>query len=194
MTEKNKGEMGRNGYHQAEEMGACHDQTPQHTHHDAPHEASDGQPPHGWYYFGPQPPWSSGASHQGQGSFRHQHGAAEEHGSTGQNPMGHGPQDNASGDNSDLMEAFDRMSRGDVNAETLGKMFSLNDRDFWKGALVGSAAVLLISNLPALKSMLGTLSGSDAGFGGSQGAPNSSGAANQTPSNGAGDDVKETNA
>ncbi len=52
------------------------------------------------------------------------------------------------------MQAFDKMSRGEVDAQTLGSLLNLNDRDFWKGALVGSAAVLLLSNLPALTSMV----------------------------------------
>ncbi|PTQ71888.1 hypothetical protein [Celeribacter persicus] len=89
-------------------------------------------PPFGWYYFGPEPPWKTS-------------GAA---------PSSRDTNADASGeDNTDLMRAFDRLSRGEVNAETIGKLFDLKDRDFWKGALAGAAAALAANNLPALKAM-----------------------------------------
>jgi hypothetical protein len=101
-----------------------------------------GGPPHGWYYFGPEPPWAGGAPHHG----RH-HDDRRDSGRNRGHDGGHA--------NADLMEAFDRMSRGDLGAETIGKLFDVTDRDFWKGALVGSAAALALSNLPALKALFG---------------------------------------
>jgi|GEM_PF-2451986 len=98
--------------------------------HGHEHSRGAGELPHGWYYYGPQPPWAAGP------------------------PTGGGA------DNSELMEAVDRLSRGDVSPSTLGKLFNLNDRDFWTGALVGSAAVLVLTNLPAVKAFVGDLSAS----------------------------------
>ncbi|RBO53894.1 hypothetical protein DSD19_07225 [Rhodovulum sp. BSW8] len=86
-----------------------------------------GRPPCGWYYFGPEA------------------------------PVGPGPQQRSGGaDTADYIEAFEHLSRGDVNPAALGKLLALNDRDFWKGALIGAGAVLALSNLPALKALLGT--------------------------------------
>lgn len=55
---------------------------------------------------------------------------------------------------SDLKQAFDKVSRGNVDADTLGKLFALDDRHFWKGALVGAGVVLAMSNLPAIKGFM----------------------------------------
>ncbi|MBN9673486.1 hypothetical protein [Roseibium aggregatum] len=106
----------------------------------------NGQPPHGWYYFGPQPPWAGG----GQGPF----------GAAGGSAGDAGVQPDAEAGNQDLMDAFNRLSRGDLSAETLGKLFDLKDRDFWKGALLGSAAVLAVSNMPAIKALIASFTAS----------------------------------
>lgn len=63
------------------------------------------------------------------------------------------------------MEPFDRLSRGRIDAETLGKPFYAADRDFWKGAPAGSAAALALSNLPALKAAFGAMEASAASAG-----------------------------
>lgn len=57
-------------------------------------------------------------------------------------------------DTAQLKEAFDDLSRGEVNAETLGKLFALDDRHFWKGAVVGAGVVLALSNLPTIKAFM----------------------------------------
>lgn len=62
------------------------------------------------------------------------------------------------------MQAFDRLARGDVSAETLGMLFNLRDRDFWKGAVAGSAVAL--ANLPALKAMFAVFAAQGFGMGG----------------------------
>ncbi len=71
----------------------------------------------------------------------------------------HGPPYGGAGgpDNRDLMEAFDRLARGDLSAETFGRLLNLDDRDFWKGALVGSVAVLALTNMPAIRAAMAGL-------------------------------------
>jgi len=112
-------------------------------------------PPVGWYYFGPEPPWGAGCA-PGWGTPT---GAGPRSQGAAQN----GPQSGPPPDNRDLMQAFDRLARGDVSAETLGMLFNLRDRDFWKGAVAGSAVALALANLPALKAMLAGLAAQ--GFG-----------------------------
>lgn len=118
--------------------------------------ATEGLPPYGWYYFGPEPPlpqpdtnvWQGGPyGHGHAGETRHQHAMGG-----GASPFG--PASDPSGD---LKEAFDRLSRGDLSADTIGKLLNLNDRDFWTGALVGAAAALLASNLPTLMNIVSGL-------------------------------------
>lgn len=93
-----------------------------------------GDLPYGWYYYGPDPAMQGAA------------------------PGPEGPGGPAHGDDAAAYrDAFDQLARGDLNADTLGKLFNLNDRDFWKGALVGAAATLVLTNLPALKSLLAGL-------------------------------------
>ncbi|MCB9959727.1 MAG: hypothetical protein H6843_14115 [Rhodospirillaceae bacterium] len=97
-----------------------------------------GDLPFGWYYYGPDPAMEAAAAG---------------------GPGGHGGP--AHGDDTAAYRAaFDQLARGDLNADTLGKLFNLDDRDFWKGALVGAAATLVLSNLPAIKSMLAGLAAS----------------------------------
>lgn len=117
-------------------------------------------PPHGWYYFGPEPPWAQAPAEGRHGPVDARYGATDSHGRS----------DDTGHDNADLMAAFDKMSRGELSAETLGTLFSLNDRDFWKGALVGSAVVLALSNLPALKELFAKLAASTSGTGAQTGA------------------------
>ena len=119
--------------------------------------AGDGAaPPYGWYYFGPEPAWSQLGANASQGGA-HEMG----HGDGGPTAGHHGPAGGAAPpygqtrvDNSDLKEAFDRLSRGDLSADTIGKLLNLDDRDFWTGAVLGAAAALLATNLPTLMSML----------------------------------------
>lgn len=117
-------------------------------------------PPVGWYYFGPEPPWVAGCApgwgpQAGPGQGGAQNGP--------QSGFGPGPQQP---DNRDLMQAFDRLARGDVSAETLGMLFNLRDRDFWKGAVAGSAVALALANLPALKAMFAGFAAQGFGMGG----------------------------
>ena len=71
------------------------------------------------------------------------------------NGTGHGP--SRAADTGDALEAFVRLSRGDPSAETLGKLLDLDDRKFWKGARVGSVAVLAPTTLPAIRATLAGL-------------------------------------
>ncbi|MGZ9090284.1 MAG: hypothetical protein ACXW3T_01505 [Rhodoplanes sp.] len=118
--------------------------------------AGHGAPPYGWYYFGPEPAWSQPGANAWRGAS---HGIG--HGDAGPSSGHHGPSGGAAPpygqtrvDNSDLTEAFDRLSRGDLSADTIGKLLNLDDRDFWTGALLGAAAALLATNLPNLMSIL----------------------------------------
>ncbi len=135
------------------------------THGHAPFAATDdqGAPSSGWYYFGPPPPWSQSAPPNATaawpyGPYQAGHAAAGGTGwgnaSAGATAAPHGQGRVA---NADFKEAFDRLSRGDVSADTIGKLLGLDDSDFWKGALVGAAAALLASNLPILMNMLSGL-------------------------------------
>lgn len=112
-------------------------------------------PPVGWYYFGPEPPWGAGCAPGWGTPAGAQRGAGPGAAQPGPQPQ--------QPDNRDLMQAFDRLARGDVSAETLGMLFNLRDRDFWKGAVAGSAVALALANLPALKAMLAGLAAQ--GFG-----------------------------
>ena len=161
-------------------------------HHHAPVHGPNTQPPHGWYYFGPQPPWMFGAQHQWQGPYGPHYASAASHAAAG--PPSHAVASGHGGDSPDIMETIDRMAQGDVSAASLGKLFSLSDPDFWKGALVGSAAVLVLSNLPALTSMLGALSKSATGSSGTPGsgaAPTETGGVEKATSPGANVESKE---
>ncbi|WP_444429603.1 hypothetical protein ACTTAM_13525 [Rhodobacter capsulatus] len=122
-------------------------------------------PPVGWYYFGPEPPWVSGcAPGWGPQAAAGQAGTGQAGGGPGfQGGAQAGPQPQP--DNRDLMQAFDRLARGDVSAETLGMLFNLRDRDFWKGAVAGSAVALALANLPALKAMFAGLAAQGFGMG-----------------------------
>ena len=129
-------------------------------------------PPVGWYYFGPEPPWVAGCApgwgpQAGPGQGGAQNGPQSGFGSGFGPGSGPGPQQP---DNRDLMQAFDRLARGDVSAETLGMLFNLRDRDFWKGAVAGSAVALALANLPALKAMFAVFAAQGFGMGG-MGAP-----------------------
>ncbi|TKD14467.1 hypothetical protein FBT96_18255 [Rhodobacter capsulatus] len=117
-------------------------------------------PPVGWYYFGPEPPWGAGCA-PGWGP---QAGPGPAAGFQGGAQLG--PQPQPQPDNRDLMQAFDRLARGDVSAETLGMLFNLRDRDFWKGAVAGSAVALALANLPALKAMFAGLAAQGFGMNG----------------------------
>lgn len=55
---------------------------------------------------------------------------------------------------SDLKQAFDSLANGKVDADTVGRLFALDDRHFWKGALVGAGVVLAMSNLPTIKAFM----------------------------------------
>lgn len=132
--------------------------------------------PYGWYYFGPDPfqaggpaatQWGAwqGETWQGGGAGQARHPQAhhpEAHHPEAQYP-GSAPAEEPA--HHAMKEAFDRLSRGDLSAESLGKLLDLDDREFWKGALVGAAATLIATNLPALKGLLEGLARPAAGRG-----------------------------
>ena len=113
--------------------------------------AGHGAPPYGWYYFGPEPACRTRRRQTPGGAHRMVSGMAMLALSSGHHGPSGGaapPYGQARDHNTDLKEAFDRLSRGDLSADTIGKLLGLDDRDFWTGALLGAAAALLATNLP----------------------------------------------
>jgi len=97
-----------------------------------PYQAA-GYPPAGY------PAYSAGAmphpmSHQGAPMGAHAAGMA----GAGQG-AGPGPQ-------AGMQQLFEELAEGGNGLNTLTRMLSLDDTEFWKGALVGAAAVLLLTN------------------------------------------------
>ena len=87
--------------------------------------------PAGFYYGGqPQPAGMSAA--QGGG------------------PAGHGA---GRGMHAGMSQFAEEISNGGNGLSSLGKMLNLDDSEFWKGALIGAAAVLLLTN-ESVKNML----------------------------------------
>lgn len=136
---------------------------------DSARTAAQSIPMAGWYYFGPEPPWANPAANSWQGA---PHGSGYgEAACGGGHHHHHAPGGGAYGvhhqhagdDSTDLMEAFDRLSRGDLSADTIGKLFNLKDRDFWTGAVVGAAGALLATNLPTLINLVSGLARAKAG-------------------------------
>ncbi|MGD9919028.1 MAG: hypothetical protein AB7U46_13500 [Paenirhodobacter sp.] len=131
------------------------------------HDRLDGRGlPAGWYYFGPQPPWDAeknqatppGQAEGDQGN-RANAGHANWNLRDGEGPHRR-PDPKDLDDNEDLKEAFDRISRGDIGADTIAKLFNVRDRDFWVGAIGGSIVALALNNLPQIKMMLAMLTAS----------------------------------
>ncbi|ODS01391.1 hypothetical protein AUC68_00585 [Methyloceanibacter methanicus] len=117
---------------------------------------AQGALPFGWYYYGPEPPAFppyGNAGYGAAGAPGMMHGGV--FGPAG-DPYRAGPGADAYAShdrNAAYKEAFDRLSRGHVDADTIGKLLSLDDDGFWKGALIGAGAALLATNLPTLKTM-----------------------------------------
>lgn len=138
------------------------------------HASAAEQPPFGWYYFGPEPPSfqpqgpAAPTLENGYGAQQAQHGPAGWGGDSPSWHGGHGHRGPSYDDSADLKEAFNRLSRGDLSADTIGKLIGMSDREFWKGALAGAAAVLLVNNLPAVRKIFAGAANSGAG-GGAQG-------------------------
>jgi hypothetical protein len=106
-------------------------------------------------WFAP-PPWPVDPRFSQYGpysGFAHP-GAPSSHGA---NPMwmppdayshghqGYGP-DSGAGQGARVSELVDEIASGGNGLSSLSKMLNLDDVDFWKGALVGAAAVLLLTS------------------------------------------------
>lgn len=119
---------------------------------DSGHEqAAAGLPPgYGWVYYGPPPgapgPWGPysggfpGGGMPGWGPM----GPGPGHGADPQAMPGHGPRA-GQGRGAGMEQLIEEMAAGSGLAG-LGKLLDFEDTDFWKGALVGAAAVLLLTN------------------------------------------------
>jgi hypothetical protein len=53
-----------------------------------------------------------------------------------------------------MSEVMDEIANGGTGLASLGKLLDLDDTEFWKGALVGAAAVLLLTNETVQKTLL----------------------------------------
>lgn len=100
-------------------------------------------------YYAP-PPWMhpqylpAGAYHGGQQQ------AAGMHAAQGGGPAGYGA---GHGMQAGMSQFVEEISNGGSGLSSLGKMLNLDDSEFWKGALIGAAAVLLLTN-ESVQSML----------------------------------------
>ncbi|ULB12414.1 hypothetical protein ORIO_21760 (plasmid) [Cereibacter azotoformans] len=119
----------------------------------AAHPGAAGGPPPGWppgwYYYGPEmPPFAAPFP-----GWCYPPGAAM--------PGGHpAPQPDATAgglDTEAMQEMFEQFARGEVKADTIGRLLGVCDHEFWKGAMFGAAAGLLAANIPAIRSILGAL-------------------------------------
>lgn len=98
----------------------------------APHQAA-GYPPPGYQaYSAGAMPHQGAPTHQGSPMGAHAAGMA----GAGQGP---GPQ-------AGMQQLFEELAEGGNGLNTLTRMLSLDDTELWKGALVGAAAVLLLTN------------------------------------------------
>lgn len=119
---------------------------------DPAHEqAAAGPPPgYGWGYYGPPPgapgPWGPypGGFHGGGMPGWGPMGPGPGHCPDPRGMPGHGPR-GGQGHGPAMEQLFEEMAGGSGLAG-LGKLLDFEDTDFWKGALVGAAAVLLLTN------------------------------------------------
>ncbi|WP_131445879.1 YtxH domain-containing protein [Parasulfuritortus cantonensis] len=62
-----------------------------------------------------------------------------------------------------MSQVMDEIANGGSGLTSLTRMLDLDDKDFWKGALVGAAAVLLLTNDSVQKALFrGAVKGRDA--------------------------------
>lgn len=131
----------------------------QHPHYPPPYQT----PYHPYYgYYGAgyapagaylhAPPWADQA-------WTDQAGAAQQ-------AAGMGGQGRRAG----MSDLVDEISNGGSGLASLGKILDFNDADFWKGALVGAAAVLLLTNESVQGWLLGLGAKAKGALGGSDAA------------------------
>jgi hypothetical protein len=100
-------------------------------------------PPHGYYPPSPQaaPYWSGAMPPPGYGYAEPAPGPS---GNAGQPGMGHAGAGHGHG--ARVSDLVNEVAGGGSGLSSLTRMLDLDDIDFWKGALVGAAAVLLLTN------------------------------------------------
>ena len=100
-----------------------------------PRHAAASPPP--YPYWTPPPPWASTDNFTYQGN-----GAGAQHHAQGYGaPAGAGHSYGAG-----MGGLVAELANGGTGLSSLSKMLDLNDPDFWKGALLGAAAVLVLTN------------------------------------------------
>ncbi|MGQ9659844.1 MAG: hypothetical protein ACUVT0_07075 [Thermochromatium sp.] len=102
-------------------------------------------PPHGYYSPPPQfaPYWSGAMPPHGHG-YGHAEPSPGPSGNAGQPGMGHAGARHGHG--ASVSDLVNEVAGGGSGLSSLTRMLDLDDIDFWKGALVGAAAVLLLTN------------------------------------------------
>lgn len=88
-------------------------------------------------YWTPPPPWANADdfAHQSNGAGAQQH------------TQGYGaPAGAGHGNGAGMGGLVAELANGGTGLSSLSKMLDLNDPDFWKGALLGAAAVLVLTN------------------------------------------------
>jgi hypothetical protein len=76
--------------------------------------------------------------------------------------MGHGPAP-AAGSSPRMAQVMQEIASGGSGLSSLSKLLDFDDTDFWKGALVGAAAVLLLTNESVQNALFrGAVKGRDA--------------------------------
>lgn len=85
-------------------------------------------------------------------------------------PQGHGPGTGAGGgygqgQGARVSELVDEIANGGNGLSSIGRLLNLDDVDFWKGALVGAAAVLLLTNESVQGALFGNRSNGKTGNG-----------------------------
>lgn len=102
-------------------------------------------PPHGYYPPPPQaaPYWSGAMPPPGHG-YGYAEPSPGPSGNAGQPGMGHAGAGHGHG--ARVSDLVNEVASGGSGLSSLTRMLDLDDIDFWKGALVGAAAVLLLTN------------------------------------------------
>jgi hypothetical protein len=80
----------------------------------------------------------------------------------GQQHAGHG-QGQSQGQGQGMAQVMQEIANGGSGLSSLTKLLDFDDKDFWKGALVGAAAVLLLTNENVQRALFrGAVKGRDA--------------------------------
>lgn len=108
-------------------------------------------PPYYYYPFGHEAPYPGGGHYGAPPAgmypqYRPAGAYAEGQPHTAGMYAGQGGHNAAQGTHAGMSQFVEELSNGGNGLSSLGKMLNLDDSEFWKGALIGAAAVLLLTN------------------------------------------------